>query len=200
MDELRSSDALEREIRDDSRKKAEKILRQSDEDMLTIGKASQERAEREILLLKERYLQKRESFRAQTLSRLPLEKKRKRIEWAEKRLEAALSRSIAEMDGAKLLGVFLPGLARCADSFSGGGCAVSVSGFDPEAVAAGLSGLLPGFSRKALASAQGARSLRVESADGRVAFSMDEGSVRDLMADKYRLELSQALLGKMEEL
>jgi V/A-type H+-transporting ATPase subunit E len=200
MDELRSSDALEREIRDDSRKKAEKILRQADEDMRTIGKASQERAEREILLLKERYLQKRESFRAQTLSRLPLEKKRKRIEWAEKRLEAALSRSIAEMDGAKLLGVFLPGLARCADSFSEGGYAVRVSGFDPEAAAARLSGLLPGFSRKALESAEGARSVRVESADGRVAFSMDEQAVRDLMADKYRLELSQALLGKMEDL
>jgi len=31
MDELRSSDALEREIREDSRKKAERLFKQADE-------------------------------------------------------------------------------------------------------------------------------------------------------------------------
>ncbi len=200
MDELRSSEALEREIRDDARKKAERILKQVDEEIRRLREAAEAQGSAEGERLSERYTQRADQYREEILARLPLEKKRLRIQWAEAELRKALASALSAMPDEELLALALKPLADCASFFSPGAYHVECLGFDPALALARLSLVLPGFSDQLMDSAPGKRSIHVLSSEARASFRADESTVLEYLDDEQREALATALLGPVEEL
>lgn len=202
MDELRSSEALEREIREDSRKRAEKLLKQAEEETRRYLDADAREAQAELDGLRRKYAEKAGAYRREHMARLPMDKKRRRIEWAQARLDAALKAEFSLMGDEDLLDLMLPRLRSVSGFFHGKGCAVRVSGLGGKAVRDSLSPILPGLSPGAIVEegSDAMRGVRVTSEDGRIMFGVSEESLRDELLDDYRAELVAALLGKVEEL
>jgi V/A-type H+/Na+-transporting ATPase subunit E len=202
MDELRSSDALEREIKDDSRKKAERLFKQADDAIRLYRESSAAQAEAEIQELTAKYAERTEAHRAEVMARLPMEKKRKRIEWAQLRLDAALEAHLSRMDSAGLLSLMAGRLAAASEHFKDKEYTVSLTGIDAPSAIAALSKSLPGFSADALAEKRGAgpRGIRMATTDSRISFETTQDSIKEGLLDVHRRELVEALLGKVDEL
>jgi V/A-type H+/Na+-transporting ATPase subunit E len=202
MDELRSSDALEREIRDDSRKKAERLFKQADEATRQYLETSAAAGETEIEALKKEYARRTEAYRAEVMSRLPMDRKRKRIEWAQRRLESAVASELSRLDPESLLSLLIRPLKEALAHFAGKKYSVSLTGIPRDAALAALSRALPGFSPSFLKEETGAepRGIVMSAEDGRASFSMNEDSIREDLLDGTRRELVEALLGKVDEL
>lgn len=202
MDELRSSDALEREIRDDSRKKAERLFKQADEAVRVFREASAAQAEAEIRELEESYAARTEAHRAEVMARLPMDKKRKRIEWAQRRLEEALQAHLSRLDSQALLSLAARRLGQASEFFKDKEYTVTLTGIDAASAVPILSKTLPGFSADALgqAAAPGMRGLKVATTDGRISFEETQDSLKEGLLDDFRRELAEALLGKVDAL
>jgi V/A-type H+/Na+-transporting ATPase subunit E len=201
MDELRSSDALEKEIREDSRKKAERMLKQAEEAAKRCLEEGAAANEAELEALRAEYAKKAESYREEAMARLPMDKKRKRIEWAQRRLEAALGERLKALDSEGLLALMSKRLREAAPHFSGKECSASARGLEPEAAARALARSIPGMSApQPLRESGGGRGLSLSTADGRVRFEADEDSIKEELLDKSRRELVEALLGKVDRL
>lgn len=202
MDELRSSDALEREIREDSRKKAERLFKQADEATRQYLETSAAAGEAEIEALKKDYARKTEAYRAEVMSRLPMDRKRKRIEWAQRRLESAIAAELSRLAPNNLLSLLLRPLKEAQEHFCGRDYSISLTGLNREDALAALSRALPGFSPSFLKDgpSTGPRGISMSTVDGRMRFSMNEDSIKDDLLDGTRRELVEALLGKVDEL
>jgi hypothetical protein len=99
MEELRSTEALDREILEDARKKAYKILKTAEDAQSAQTRTWDRKLKRAVDSLRKSYEEKKNKTRDELLARLPLDKRRLRAETAEKSLRKA-------MDG------FLRGLPR----------------------------------------------------------------------------------------
>lgn len=204
MEELRASDALDREILEDARKKADKILRAAE---TTISKAEAEwskRAEHDLAQLEARY----EAELAQTMDeirgRTPLDKRRLRSEYGGKALEKAMFAWLDALPRPRLLSLLtgelslrLPALAAESGPFK-----AKVSGLSRDEAAGLLKGLpctiellspAVGSCPAAMASCQRAL-MRVEGQGIVLRVSIDELAAR--MLGEKRAELARALLGE----
>jgi len=202
MDELRTSDALEKEIRDDSRKKAERLFKQADEALRLYRESSAAQAKAEIEELEAKYAKRTEAHRAEVMARLPMDKKRKRIEWAQLRLDAALRSHLESLDSASLLSLMVRRVALALEQFKDKEYSVFLTGIDAPSARAALSKAVPGFSDSSLKEnpAAGPRGLRMATTDGRISFELTQDSIKEDLLDVHRRELAEALLGKVDEL
>lgn len=204
MEELRASDALDREILEDARKKADKILRAAD---TSISKAEAEwakRGESDLAQLDARY----EAELAQTMDeirgRAPLDKRRLRSEYAGKALEKAMFAWLDSLPRprvlsllARELSVRLPRIASESGPFK-----AKVSGLSRDEAASLLKGLpctiellspAAGACPAAMPSCQRAL-MRIEGQGIVLRVSIDELASR--MLDEKRAELARSLLGE----
>ena len=90
MEELRSTEILDREIRDDARRKAEKILKDADRGCAAIASEVAARIA-ELRAAKEAEIAARlESYRRDSESRLPLDKERRLVSFIDSSVTSAL--------------------------------------------------------------------------------------------------------------
>jgi hypothetical protein len=95
MEELRSTEVLEKEILEDARRKAQRILKTANDTASSSTDAWEKRTQRVIAKAKTRYAERLEQNRREIMARLPLDKKRSRLEQIEKFLRQAAEECIA---------------------------------------------------------------------------------------------------------
>jgi V/A-type H+-transporting ATPase subunit E len=196
MEELKGGGALEAEIREDARRKAERIIKQAEKDAEAARTEADKRSRAEISVMEGTMAKRGEAYRAEVLARLPLEKKRVRLSWIETALERELNAAMEALDDEEAADLVLARLEPAALSFKGAGASVLLRGLVAPALRAAMVSLFGGARIEEAVASKGAdRGIEVESADGKLRFS---ASLRDIFgefADSRRGELAAALVG-----
>src|SRR5512138_1058007 len=91
MEELKSTEALDREILEDAQKKAARLLRNAEQAADASEREWARKAESDIAELERKHSERVAERRKETLARLPLDKRRERAERAERLIDAAMA-------------------------------------------------------------------------------------------------------------
>jgi hypothetical protein len=201
MEELRSTDVLDREILEDARRKAQRILKSADEAAAAATAAWEKKAEELIAAARARYAEKLEQSRVEIMARLPMDKRRSRIAQIESFLRTGMEAYIAGLGRDKIIALLTAELGRrvaVCPGIAGVPFEVRFRGLERAEVERLLKELFPGGSWTAEESSLhhipgSFPALVIDSADVRVTAAVDEAA-EALLKDK-RAELAAALLG-----
>jgi vacuolar-type H+-ATPase subunit E/Vma4 len=105
MEELQSTEVLDREILEDARRKAQRILKTADETAASGTRKWERKTERELKKVRDRYAARLEAGRNEIMARLPLDKRRTRLSKIETLLKDAASSYLAGLSRPKLLAI-----------------------------------------------------------------------------------------------
>ncbi|MDR0720541.1 MAG: ATPase [Treponema sp.] len=145
MEELRSTEALDREILEDARKKAFKILKSADETLESQTKRWNKKTAKALLDSQKSYAARLEKVKEEIFARLPLDKRRLRSKTAEKSLTQAMEVFLHGLNREQLLAVldreFAARLAACIDWTDGGSQNPALPGVKAEEAVLSYSGL-----------------------------------------------------------
>ena len=147
MEELQSTDVLDREILEDARKKARRLLAAAEETVAAASKAWEARTARDLEELRRNYAARVEQAREELMARLPLDKRRAHSEKVEALLLSAMGEYLGGLSREKLLALLEGELRRCAAGLpeSGSGPLEAVCrSLSREELAALLDAALPG--------------------------------------------------------
>jgi vacuolar-type H+-ATPase subunit E/Vma4 len=202
MEELQSIDVLDKEILEDARKKAARILKTSGE---TIA-ASQAKWEKRILKdtekLKKSFAGRAEKARDEMMARLPLDKRRSYTERVESQLQSSMNSYLKSLPREKLLSLLEAELRRCAAEIpdtAGSALKVACRDLGEGELQALLSRTLPGLAwtfdkERTLHQLSGnLPAIILDAPSVRITASVD-ALAKSLMEDS-RAELVEALLG-----
>jgi hypothetical protein len=115
MEELRSTEILDREILEDARKKAFRILKTADDTVKAADERWEKKAKRAGADIARKYAERTEKTRTEIMARLPLDKRRARSEKIEALLQEAMEGALAGFSRERLLGLLEKELARRLD-------------------------------------------------------------------------------------
>lgn len=200
MEELRTTDALDREILEDARKKADRILRAADQTVRSTEEEWKKKTEGAIAELERTYADRRRRRIKEIMARLPLDKRRARAERADRLLRENMAAFLASLPRERALALVAGELRERLPALSGAGpFVVGGSGLTPEEAEELLAVLPSGVGRRL------AEDFGSGPGDGAPELILDCGTVRviasardaaaELLADK-RAELARALLGE----
>ncbi|MDR1411714.1 MAG: ATPase [Spirochaetaceae bacterium] len=217
MEELQSTEVLDREILEDARRKAQRILKAADEEAAASEKQWEKKTRKAMAELERRFDERLETGRTEIMARLPLDRRRLALERIDRLLREAAASYLRGLGREKLLGILARDLAERAGEAEGpavgeaGGVTVGEAG-DKAGFKANYRFLSPGeaeslvkkvFPEKNFALEEGnAAYIRAGSFPGIVA---DFGTVRitvsadaavETLLSEKRGELAAALLGE----
>jgi vacuolar-type H+-ATPase subunit E/Vma4 len=105
MEELQSTEVLDREILEDARKKAYRILKTADDTVSASGAAWDKKIKRAVDNIRRKYAVRSEKIRQEIMARLPLDKRRARSEYTEGLLQSSMNAFLSALPEDKLLGL-----------------------------------------------------------------------------------------------
>jgi len=200
MEEIRGTEALEREILEDSARKAERTARKAREDTDRIKRSSAGDLEAKIDEMRKKHLEKLAEANRERISRLPLEKTRLKAAFVDRVLREAASSWLARLDDSALGSWCAGELALRAGLFAGAKVELRHKGL----LAASLE-----LMKKALA---GAAELRIVAdpearrrgvvateGEGKILVTLTEAQMEEILLDGKRGELAAALLPETRE-
>jgi hypothetical protein len=114
MEELQSTDVLDREILEDARKKAKRILAAAEETIAAAAKSWEKRAEKDSGELQKNFAARLGKARGELMARLPLDKRRAHSEKVEALLVSAMDERLESLPREKILAILARELRRCA--------------------------------------------------------------------------------------
>ncbi|GAB6393114.1 MAG: V/A type ATP synthase; V/A-type H+/Na+-transporting ATPase subunit E [Treponematales bacterium] len=203
MEELHSTEVLDREILEDARKKAFKILKAADEAAESAAAAWKEKTAQEIDGLKKSYAEKLSRAGEDIMAALPLDKRRLRSERTERLLRENMDAVLGGLDGEsrkKLLERELKRRLSGCPEFESAKAHVSVRGLSAAEAQALLgkacAGAKPAVNASDAAFARAGKfpGLLLDTPQVRVIVSVDDAA-ETLLSEK-RAELASALLGE----
>lgn len=103
MEELRSTDALDREILEDARRKAEKTLKSAEDAAREAEAAWERKLSEDLRALEGKHAERITRRRAETFARLPLDQRRIRVERAERFLKESMDSFLRSLPRERLL-------------------------------------------------------------------------------------------------
>ncbi len=103
MEELKSTDVLDKEILEDARKKANRILRQADETIKTNSDDWEKKAQDAVDEVHRKYDDRLSRNKNEIMAHLPLDKRRIRSEYVEGVLQSAMASYLTSLSREKLL-------------------------------------------------------------------------------------------------
>jgi vacuolar-type H+-ATPase subunit H len=103
MEELQSTEVLDREILEDARKKAQRIFKSAEEAAASSAAAWEKKSLEAIEEIRQNYIRRGERSRTEIMARLPLDKRRIYSEKVETLLCSAMDNCFAELSREKLL-------------------------------------------------------------------------------------------------
>jgi vacuolar-type H+-ATPase subunit E/Vma4 len=112
MEELQSTEVLDREILEDARKKAHRILKTAEETLNTQGEVWEKKLARSVAEMRERYNGRIAAAREEILARLPLDKRRARSEKIESLLQSAMGDYLSSLGRGRVLSLLEAELRR----------------------------------------------------------------------------------------
>jgi V/A-type H+-transporting ATPase subunit E len=203
MEELRSTEILDREIQDDARKKADKILKFGDSECERVRGEVAQRVERLRAEKRAEYAARLDAFKRDVASSIPLEKQRRRIAFVDSAVREALDSWLSGLGAEGRMRLFAALLAGYREPLAGKRLAVVSSGYSAEAARAVVDAA---FGKAAVASVtelSAAEALQkgfsdglvVESEDGSVVCRATAAEIRSALLNGKREELAEALLG-----
>lgn len=134
MEELRSTEILDKEIEADARKKAEKILANADAECQKLLDAVDSRVKQAADEKKRYYAEKLASFTANLDASLPLEKERFLASFYAQSVADALNAYLASLGADKRLMLVLAKLSEAKDAFAGSKVTAASYGFESSKV------------------------------------------------------------------
>lgn len=203
MEELRSTDILDREIQDDARRKAEKVLKAGENECAQIAEGVQTRVEAVILEKKAEYEKRLAAYRRDSESAIPLEKQRRLVSFIDASVNEALDVWFADIGPTKRLSLFARLLERYKTVLSDARINAVFTGYsvsEMQEMLAGIFGIGRIASVTELTPAQVAKTgfpdgLNIESTDRKILCRATLDEIRlDLLSNR-RQELAEALLG-----
>jgi vacuolar-type H+-ATPase subunit H len=203
MEELQSTEALDREILEDARKKAFKILKNADESVSASKTALEKKLQNATEKARKSYAEKAETARREIMARLPMDKRRIRSEAINSFLGSAIEHFLGTLDRPSLLRILEKELALRADSSLSGMGEFRYRSLSAAECSALGSAAFPGLSfsymEDSLPTIGGAfPALMIDFPQLKITASADKAA-ETLLLDK-RVELASALLGNLEDL
>ncbi len=203
MEELRSTDILDREIREDARRKAERALSASEAECAKIASDFASRLEADKAAKRTEYAEALAAYERDVAAAIPLEKERRLVSFIDSEVRSALNARLADLGPSGRLSLYGRLLSRYSPRFQGARVRVFASGFAPaeaQAVAARAFGPDRVISSEPLDPERAARAgcsdgLIVEAEDGSVSCRASIEEIRDTILDSRRQELAEALFG-----
>lgn len=130
MEELRSADVLDKEIRADSMKKAEKILLKADATVKSLLSGVDARIEKAKSDVRKEFSDQILLFEKNTTASLPLEKQRRLVAFIHGSLIDAMNTYFERVDEKKRFSIIEKLTEHCKDSLAGKKFDAKVAGFD----------------------------------------------------------------------
>ena len=200
MEELKSTDVLDKEILEDARKKANRILRQADDTVKSDTEAWEKKSGDAVEELRKKYGKRLRDNKGEIMARLPLDKRRIRSEYVEGVLQSAMTSYLTSLSREKLLSLLEWELSQRAPFLSSANVSVIYRHLTDGEAQAILKKVLPKTSwtvdkpNPAYTLSGTFPEIIIDSPELRIIASIDAVSV-DLLSDK-RAELVTALLGE----
>ena len=194
MEEIKGTEALEREILDDASKKAERILRKAREDADKLTQSSADSLDSKILEMESQKKEKFSQMEREILSKLPLEKTRLRVQFIDETLKVTVRRFIDSIDDAELGVWCLAEIKKRSRPFMEKQFSASYKGIDPSVVKemeAFLGVPMTPASGQDLSASR--RGVLIASLDGAMVMRLTEEALEQSLLDEYRGELAAAL-------
>ncbi len=199
MEEIRGTEALEREILEDARKRADRIIRKAEENARLLGAQTEQRIKEAKAALLSEYQIKKKTAELEMLSRLPLEKARLDILYRDEMLRKALQEALASMN-PRLFGLWCVKRLACqAELVRKSPAKVLVHGLDSETMR-DIGALFGQGSDISIEEAptMKVRGLIVEPMDASYRISLTENDLLEWLLDEKRGELAAALFGSSD--
>ncbi len=196
MEEIRGTEALEQEILDDARKRADRIIRKADDDAKVMQAQTDQKIKEAVDALTQEYQARQETAEREARSRLPLEKMRLEIEYRDAMLRKALQEALAAMDPRFLGAWCVRQLRRGAELIRSSQTKIMVHGLDTSTMQE-IRELFSGASSVSIEEVPSmkVRGLSVEPADNSYHISITEHELVAWLLDEKRGELGAALFG-----
>jgi vacuolar-type H+-ATPase subunit E/Vma4 len=201
MEELQSTEILDREILEDARKKAYRILKTADETVKANAGVWEKKTGEMLDDLRKKYAGQRELAAAEIMARLPMDKRRAKAEKIESLLRSAVESWYAGLRRDRVLSILEKELAKrlavCDDFFAAGGQPrVLIHKLDRDEAGTILKTVLPGQDCLVGETAAGDLypAIILENGSARITASIYQSV--DFFLHEKRAELAGALLGE----
>lgn len=194
MEEIKGTEALEREILDDASKKADKIVRKAKDDAEKLKQNSAGALEKKIAELESQKLGKSSRMEKEIMSKLPLEKTRLRARFLDDSLQASMRQFLDSLDETELGAWCLAELKKRSSLLAGKRLGIRYKGIDSASLRE-IEALIGSNGAATAVPDLGAssRGLVIASLDGAMTMTLTESELERRLLDEYRGELASAL-------
>ena len=196
MEELKSTEALDREILDDARKKAHKILKTAEETLTAQTREWEQKTQDAVSSVRKAYEAQTKKAGDEIMARFPLDKRRLRLESAEKFLKKAMDDFLRSLSREKLVSILERELTERlkVSPDEGEGGTILYSGMSPSEADALLKKLPGAWKLKEDPFVHEFPSIVINTQSMRITASVDAAA--DALLKDKRAELAAALLGE----
>ncbi len=194
MEEIKGTEALEREILEDAAKRSERIVRKAGEDAESLKRRSAQELDAKAAALEREKADKIAAMRRETLSKLPLEKTRRKARFIDGALKDSIRKALTGMEGDKLGAWCLSALEARASAFEGRNISLRHWGIGAESLRSIETLLGAALASSAEDRTLTARGIVLSAADGSMTMTLDEALLEEILLDEARGELAAALL------
>ncbi len=196
MEVLNTGEELGRQILEDARKKASRLLEAADRECAAIREESRKAADGDIARLAADRDRRLAAMRTEMEATLPLDFLRTRLAFIQETVDATLRTYLAGLSDDDLAAVIERRVRRAAAAFAGRTITVRRAGIDEARVRAFLGRALPGVGIDAMPVLADGRGVEIEATDGRVRFRCTTDEFASEMLEDRREELAAAALGR----
>lgn len=198
MEEIRNAEALEKEIMDDARKRAEKVVRSRERSLAELRDSWERNREKALKEMETAHADQIAALALRNKAAVPLEQKRAFLAFAEQKLKEAVHGCFADMDTSRRDELLVAQLAGAATVIGDAEVTVDCSGVSAEEAETIVSGALPkahvSAGVKASPSDAGAVSIFVATSDRRVVAGASTVRIEKELLLRHRERLARALL------
>lgn len=203
MEELRSTAILDKEIQDDARRKADKILKASDLECLQIAQDVSARISRVQEQKEKEYAKKLEAYLRDSSSAIPLEKQRRLVQFLDVSVQDALDTWFSDIGAEKRLSLLTHFLEKYAKILAGRTLNVSYRGYRQEEIQTISRDLFGAQSIASVTELSASQASEAGFSDGMILETAEKDIVcratlteirQDLLSNR-RQELAEALFG-----
>jgi len=196
MEILNTGEELGRQILEDARKKASRMLEAAEKESAGIREAGQRAAEEEVARLLADADRQIAAMRAEMEAALPLDFLRTRLAFIQDTVVAALRAFFEGLSPEDLAGILAGRIRKAAAALAGRTVTVLHGGLNAGLARATVERAAPGVSIKALQPLTGGRGLEIRSDDDRVRFRCTIAELEAELLEEWREELAVAVLGR----
>lgn len=195
MEVVKTSEELEKQILEDARKKAGKILESAEKECIEIRREGERRVAEECTVMTEATDRKIQGLQHELSASLPLDFMRKRLTFIEESLTGALQEYLDGLDAAALKEVLAVQIARARNVLRDCEVQVLAGGIPLKEASALVQEAIPGI-RIGNVTGMEEKGIVLETVDKKIRFRATIAEIRQLLLEDHREELADALLGK----